>query len=549
MLEFLTSSAAVFCFLLIVSWRRRAEHDGRALWLFHEARNHPRICVASTVASFALFPLQLPDIWGVYLSSPLLQALATAASLIVFALLITGLVLWLCDVLTSAGKAPCRWKMSATRVFVLSWTAGFLFLAAFGLAFGYTESFDFASTQCRQMATGQYGLIHPVLHTLLCQGLLLLWNDHAVIALFQIVCFSLACATYAAFCRRAEVPKLWAWASTAAILVSLANFALSLNKDVPYVSGLILLTTGLAQVALSSGRRGLLATGSGLVLVATMRYDGLLVALTAGGGVLLSASILWERATRRATIVACATAALLILLGTVAVPRLVHAHNQDTGAKYAKPAFVLACLRAENHEMSAELKHGIDTYILPWDFNSRQHPLLSGYRNGEVYLWPFLFKDPDDRPHSLVMSLNDDNRARYLALFASAAKQYPWQTAKILLLNAQMAWNCRPMFVLSCAFWLLLCAAAGCQLVRATRRPALLLPLLPGFTAMAAMAVAATSWELRYCYGPLATAPVILGYAYSAMRLKRLARPEDALTPKGEGRAPQAGSISSVNPS
>ena len=454
---------------------------------------------------------------------PPLKWACIIGSYLVFAALLTGLVLWLQVFLDRKNRQPSPWKASESNVFLIALAGCLLYLSLYACLFGYSATVDFSVNQCRQMATGEYSRIHPVIHTLLCEGLLSLWNDPAVIALFQALCFSIACAVYVLFCRWSGLPRWWAVASTAILLACMSAFVLCLNKDVPFVSGVILLTTGLSWIVLSSGKRGLWAMGTGLVLAATMRYDGLLVALAAGTGLLLFS--FKYRIARRSVGITCAAACALTLFCVAAVPRLVHANNQRTGTKYAKPAFVLACLRAENPEMRQELKTGIDEHILPWDFNRRQYSRIGGrYRNGEIFIWGFLFLDQKDKPCSFCYSLKDENRAVYWRLFSSAAREYPWQTAKILILNAQMIWNCRPLFFASCAFWLFLSAAACCFLVQATRRTGDLLPAIPLFAAASAIAMAATTWELRYSYASLAAAPLFLGYAFACSHRKRTER-------------------------
>lgn len=518
MIDFLSACFGVVIFLFIVS-RRGAER----VHFLKEAREHPRIVVLACLAALALFPLDMQDIWSVFIPAPTLRWFFVAASYLGFSLLLTGLVLWLRTLLNGSGLQPTSWQARETNVFLATLAGCLLYLGLYACLFGYSSTIDFSVTQCRQMATGEYSRIHPVVHTLLCEGLLSLWNNHAVVALFQALCFSVACAVYVTFCSWSGLPRWWAAVSTAVPLICLCSFVLCLNKDVPFVAGVMLLTTGLSWIVLSSGQRGLWVTGAGLLLAGTLRFDGLLVALVAGTGLLVFS--FRYRMVRRSVAITCASACALILFCAVAVPRLVHANNQSTGTKYAKPAFVLACLRAENPEMRHELKTDIDRYILPWDFNCRQFSQIGGggavYRNGEVFIWDFLFLDRKDKPYSFCYSLKDENRAVYWRLFFAAAREYPWQTAKILILNAQMIWNCRPLFVASCAFWLFLSAAACCFLTRTTHRTGNLLPALPLFTAAFAIAAAAITWELRYSYASLAASPLFLGYAFACSRKKR----------------------------
>lgn len=518
MIDFLAACFGVVIFLLIVSRRGAAR-----VHFLKESREHPRIVMLTCLTALALFPLDMQDIWSVFIPAPALKWVLVAASYLGFSLLLTCLGLWLRTLLNSSSLQPTPWQARETNVFLVTLTGCLLYLGLYACLFGFSATIDFSVTQCRQMATGEYSRIHPVVHTLLCEGLLSLWNNHAVIAVFQSLCFSIACAFYVDFCRWSGLPRWWAALSTAVPLICLSPFVLCLNKDVLFVAGVMLLTTGLSWIVLSWGQRGLWVTGAGLLLAGTMRFDGLLVALVAGTG-LLFFSIKYRMA-RRSVIITCATTCVLTLFCVVAVPRLVHANNHKTGTKYAKPAFVLACLRAENPDMRHELKTGIDTYILPWDFNCRQYSQIGGggavYRNGEVYIWDFLFLDQKDKPYSFCYSLKDENRTVYWRLFSAAARDYPWQTAKILILNAQLIWNCRPLFVASCAFWLFLSAAASCFLARTTHRMGNLLPALPLFTAAFAIAAAATTWELRYSYAPLAAAPLFLGYAFACSHRKR----------------------------
>ncbi len=523
MIEFLTACVGTLFFLIFISrWGGATQF----VQFLHEAKQRPGVVLTASLGSLVLFPLAMRDIWGVFMPTPLSTGVCVVGSYLLFALLMTGLLLWLRAFLDRKNMPSSRWNASERKVFWIALAGCLLFLGLYACLFGYTATVDFSVTQCRQIATGTYSRIHPVIHTLLCQGLLFLWNDHAVIALFQVLCFSCACAVYVVFCRWSGLPRWWAAGSTLILLGCMAPFVLCLNKDVPFLSGVILLTTGLSLIVLSSGQRGYWATGIGLVLAATMRFDGLLVALASGAG-LLFFSFKYKR-TRRSIGVTCAAAGAISVFCVAIVPGIVNANNENTGAKYAKQAFVLACLRAENPHMRESLKQKIDAYILPWEVNKRQHSLLDCRRhNGEVFMWDFLLLDRRDKPHTFCYGLTDENRSVYWKLSAEAAGEYPWQTFKIFILNGQMIWNCRPLFPASCAFWLFLSGAAGCFLLMQGRPFGVLLPAIPLFTAAFAIFLAAITWELRYCYASLIAAPIFLGYACALTRRKN--RPRSAI--------------------
>ena len=65
MIDFLTACACTFFFLLIVSRWSNARVN-----FLNEARQHPRAVLLTCLAAIALYPLDMQDIWSLFIPPP-----------------------------------------------------------------------------------------------------------------------------------------------------------------------------------------------------------------------------------------------------------------------------------------------------------------------------------------------------------------------------------------------------------------------------------------------------------------------------------------------
>ncbi len=502
----------VFCSIIILAsifaiWK----------WKKHSSPLSSGLLCMALAGSFILFPLEslfLPGgtCFGQWetLALAVLQFCALAAAL----LLSTKALQTIIQTCAVTHVQWAKWQVWGAVVLLM-----ILLCVAWGI-FKTTLCVDFQYFQLPQIQSGHYDLMHTLVHTLMCEGILSLWNSSHAIILVQILLtigLSLIIFKWGA---RLQVPVVFVYF---AVLLGISEFRLLfwIIKDVPYALSMLLLCIGLCQYMEKRAPASLWMIGIGLFGTSSLRYDGFVPFALTFAALLFYTLFNWKTSCK---LLYPLLASLMLWAGSFFVlPSVLDATPGASGTKYAKMAYTICAVVAEGGEISADDMRQLEQEILPRDVIDRMyrqnldrcHPVISAAHAG-----PFIWDISENGKYSFAW--NCHGKGELLAsLFWNVARDNPLMVARILLLNSQITWNmpnrkillnCPPPLFMYYGF--VLVALLLMRRVKLSR----LIPFVPFFSVPLVIAISATTYEPRYLLAMELSFPVLMIYAVVCFR-------------------------------
>lgn len=500
---------------------RRWRAEGRML-------SWRKVAVVSGICSLFLFPLELVFRPGgacfgrAHGALPVLVQYGVFLGALCLSVQALNCIVWYGARHETVWKPWQKWGVMAAAV---------LLAAACWGHWGTHCSFDFLHRQYPQLLAGQYDLMHTLVHTLMCQGILTLWHDfHAII----LVHMALLLLVYFMIFSWGAREKIRVWIVMGAVVLCMLQFdmAATVIKDVPYSIAMMALTVGLCTYMLEKRAFSLWLIGLGLAGAGSLRYDGYVpFFLTVGA---LAVYMFRRPQESRRLAIPVAGALLFWLFAFAALPPLMKAERGASGTRYAKMAHVICDVAAGGGCVSPGDMEVIEREIMPRAVMLRQyrlyqdsmHPVVSA-GHGEKYLHTGQFETWETgMKYGFAWTLSGKGDV-VRKLFFSVAADNPLLTAKILLLNTQMVWNL-PAFHLRDMpqLWLFYGCVLSFLAYGMAREKSCLVPFVPFYGVALVIGAAATTYEVRYLLPVELLFPILLLYSIGCAR--RAAPPDAA---------------------
>ena len=505
------------------------------LWLWRvDSRmlSWKKVVLSSGICSIVLFPLGLVFCtdgvcfreWG--------SAMPAVVQYVVFlAALCLSMQALNCIVWYGAGNATV-WK--AWQKWVLMAATTLMMVAAWWL-WGTQCSFDFLQRQYPQIISGKYDLMHTLSHTLMCKGVLSIWNNFHAIILVHMVLLLLVYFMIFSWGARERIRVVIVFGA-----VLLCIIVTRIIKDVPYAISMMALTVGLCVYMLEKRISSLWLIGLGLMGTGSLRYDGYVpFFLTV---VALIAYMFFRRKEVRRLWIPVAAGIVCWLFNFALLPVLMHAEPGASGTKYAKMAQVVCDIVAEGGEVSEDDMALIEREIMPREVIMRQyhlyqdsmHPVVST-GHGEKYIHTGSFSSWETgMKYGFAWTLGDKGEV-VRKLFLSLSADNPLLAAKILFLNSQMVWNLPARGIRDMPqLFIFYGGVLGFLVYGMFRKWSCLIPFVPFLGVVLVIGAAATTYEVRYLLPVELLFPILLLYSIGCAKRRSI---PDATARSASGKA------------